>query len=266
MKKKTCIAVFPVYRKLPSAEELFNLKTSVSNLGSADLALVAPKSLELAFYKNELLIDRIETFDDKYFQSVSSYSTLLLTEQFYQRFHTHDFTLIVQADAIVLTNEIELWTNLSYDYIGAPWPKGWQMSICIPELATDQLFSPSSFVGNGGLSLRRNTAILNLLSEFHLSKEMWTQNGWPEDLFFALLGQYSNYFRLPNLATAAAFSIETQPELMMTLNRNRLPFGLHAWRLYGFNYWAARCFPSLSSSKGRVRFDNELSNKMVRPA
>ncbi len=237
MRSPSCIAVVPIYKPVLSNYEIFNLEHSLRNLNNKDITLIAPQGLNLSFYSNRFHLERVEWFNQEFFQSVSSYSKLLLSDKFYERFQKYDFTLVLQTDAIILKDALDAWTSLEYDYIGAPWPNGWQMRVRIPELDRNSDFVARSFVGNGGLSLRKNNAILDLLDRFCISRSIWVENKWPEDLFFSMIGEYSQDFRTPNLSTAAAFSIEQEPLLMMKANGNRLPFGLHAWKLHGADYW-----------------------------
>jgi hypothetical protein len=236
MNKQRCVTVIPIYKKIPSADEIFNLRISLSNLNS-DVVLIAPSNLDIAFYRKEFLLERCERFSPDYFISVSSYSELLLSKEFYSRFNTYEFLLIYQLDAIILRKSLDFWTAALYDYIGAPWPKGWEMQLKIEDIDDDQLFSLRAFVGNGGLSLRRISAVYELFDEFPVTRMQWIKNQWPEDLFFSLLGSISKTLRVPNVRVASMFSIELDPRALMRLNGQEIPFGLHAWRTHDEQFW-----------------------------
>ncbi len=236
MSSQPCVVAIPTYKQIPSEDEILNLRLSLSNLAS-DKVLVAPVDLDLTFYQEEFDLNRHEYFAPKYFESVSSYSELLLTKEFYSRFNAYEFLLIYQLDAVILRESLDFWTTLSYDYIAAPWPQGWEMQLKIPDLDTEQIFSLRAFVGNGGLSLRRISAVHKLFDEFPVTRIQWIKNKWPEDLFFSLLGSISKELRVPNVKVASMFSIELDPKLLMHLNSQEIPFGLHAWRRYGEEFW-----------------------------
>lgn len=88
-------------------------------------------------------------FDDKWFESVSTYSVFMLTKEFYEKFTSYEFLLIYQLDAWVFRNELEYWCAQGYDYLGAPWFKD----------ATTMY----SKAGNGGFSLRNVRACLDAI-------------------------------------------------------------------------------------------------------
>lgn len=236
MSGQRCVIVIPIYKEIPSDDEILNLRLSLSKLTS-DKVLVAPANLDLTFYQEEFDLNRHEYFAPSYFKSVSSYSELLLTKEFYSRFNAYEFLLIYQLDAVVLRENLDFWTTLSYDYIGAPWPQGWEMQVKIPDFDIEQKVSLKAFVGNGGLSLRRISAVYKLFDEFPVTKIQWIRNQLPEDLFFSLLGSISKGLRVPNVRVASMFSIELDPKLLMQLNGQEIPFGLHAWRTYDEKFW-----------------------------
>ena len=67
------------------------------------------------YFKNEII------FENKNFTSRNSYSKLLLSSKFYERFSDYDYMLIYQLDCLIFSNDLKKWTDLNYDYIGAPW-------------------------------------------------------------------------------------------------------------------------------------------------
>ena len=69
--------------------------------GRREIVLAVPEKLDCSLYLKIIPSARIERFDDKFFVSVSSYSHLLLTPEFYLRFSAFDYMLIYQLDAWV---------------------------------------------------------------------------------------------------------------------------------------------------------------------
>jgi hypothetical protein len=57
------------------------------------------------------------------------YNRLLLDEAFYARFADHRFMLILQTDAIVLRDELDMRCAPPFDYVGATWPQGNQLFV-----------------------------------------------------------------------------------------------------------------------------------------
>ena len=103
---------------------------------------------------------REERFPPEYFRGVETYSRLLLSESFYRRFEDFEHLLIYQLDALVFSNGLREWCGAGYDYVGAPW---WHD----PEHPDRGL----SRAGNGGLSLRRVEAFLEVLTSRRYREE-----------------------------------------------------------------------------------------------
>jgi hypothetical protein len=113
----------------------------------------------------------------------TQYSKLLIEETIvYDNIPTETF-LIFQTDAIILEkNKNNINDFLKYDYVGAPW-------------------SEDNDVGNGGLSLRKKSKMLEIIE-----KENPDRKGLPEDLFFARAESVQLY--KPDSYEASRFSVE----------------------------------------------------------
>ena len=90
--------------------------------------------------------------DDAFFTSVSSYSRLMLSKQFYQDFRNYEYLLVYQLDCLVFADHLEQWCNQGYDYIGAPLFR-----------VKGQPESGFSGACNGGFSLRKVNSFLQVL-------------------------------------------------------------------------------------------------------
>jgi hypothetical protein len=211
------------------------VKTSLSNLQGHDIYWVAPKGINLSFYDQNFGIITPHFFDADYFENIAGYNKLLTSTFFYQTFIKYEFCLICQPDAIVLKPELNNWLERPYDYIGAPWPSGYSLKIKTKKILMPEGVSCTAFVGNGGLSLRRNQACIRLLNEFFDLAEEWRNFGHAEDLFFGLIGSLSKNFILPNIMTAAHFSHDIEPLFLHLLINKKTPFGIHAWKKYDEN-------------------------------
>jgi hypothetical protein len=229
--------VIPLYRVELSDYEALSLKSTFHHLGyREDICWLVPEGFDSSSYDSLFGARRREEFPKHFFQSVNSYSSLLLAESFYERFlPAFSHLLIVQTDATVLRDDLDYWLSQPFHYIGAPWPKGWSFPLS-GVLDDARPLRCTAVVGNGGFSLRDIRATLALLREFPVASNEWRKNGWPEDFFIALAASVSDYFRMPNLRVASRFSIELEPTFFRSLNRS-LPFGLHAWHLYDREFW-----------------------------
>lgn len=257
-----CIVIIPVYKINPDKAELLSLKQCLRILGKHDISLICPWGLDLTVYQ-KLFSEygkefMVEYFDTAYFKSVEGYNKLMLAISFYQRFSNWDYMLIYQLDAFVFKDELMLWCNRNYDYIGAPWMK--------LNGKTDPINC-----GNGGFSLRKIKSFIELFSHtghvlnlkglllFHryrgpLHKPYYIIRGLlgyknklqdyingervNEDLFFASLkGKYGTPFHIPSSDVAMRFSFEEHPERLFK-QTGILPFGCHAWQKFEYNsFW-----------------------------
>lgn len=112
--------------------------------------------------------------------SIQDYNNLLMGKEFWNKIHEENI-LIFQEDSRLLREGIEEF--FEYDYIGAAWN-----------------FPP--YVGNGGLSLRKKTAMLKVLDTINVVPNM------NEDIYFSN-GCRSLGLRLPPKDVAQRFSVET---------------------------------------------------------
>ena len=229
------VIVTPIYKPSLSTNEEVVLRYSLERLRRHDVYFIAPHRLDISFYKKRFDGIRYIFFHDAYFESPHTYSQLLLTTEFYQKFITYSHMLIVQTDAIVLSDDIDRWATGQYDFIGAPWNT--PLSITMPTIVDRNAgFSGNTFfisVGNGGFSLRRIQACIDVLSECgwilkHIAMD--------EDLFFALAGQISDNFLIPNTVCAARFSLEVAPNRFYKLTGHS-PMGGHAWERWDRAFW-----------------------------
>lgn len=139
--------IIPRYEENLSYEQQVSLQHLLYNLKDADKFYVTPKS----FQCNHLEF-RPKRFNDDYFSDTSSYSRLLLSTEFYNEFLEYKYILIYQLDCLVFSNQLEFFKYLEIDYIGAPWFRD-----------ENDPIKGFSRVGNGGFSLRRVSAFMNVL-------------------------------------------------------------------------------------------------------
>ncbi|MFT3856690.1 MAG: DUF5672 family protein [Aquabacterium sp.] len=236
----SCVVVVPIYREGLEPLERFSLDYSFERLQGRDLVFIAPERLDTSFYQANYPGVPVLRFADDYFASIKGYNRLLLDPAFYERFHaTHEFMLILQTDAIILRDELDHWCSLPYDYVGAPWPDGLEVTLNLDCFGGAMARKVRAHVGNGGLSLRRNAACAALLREFPQATDMFLRSGSSEDLFFSLMGTQSERFVVPNERVASLFALELTPETYLAVNQGRAPMGGHAWWRYNQPFWVA---------------------------
>jgi len=232
-----CAILIPIYKNELDNDEKFSINYSIPKISNHDIYWVAPEDIDEKYYVKNFKLDKFSKFNNEYFKDIKGYNKLLTSKEFYIEFINYKYILIFQPDALIIKDNLKYWIAQDYDYIGAPWPQGFSLPLNIDSLPLNNKILCTSFVGNGGLSLRKTESCINLINEFpNLSKE-WREIGHAEDLFFSFLGNYSLNYRIPNIFTAANFSHDIDPVYLHNLIGNKLPFGVHAWSKYNRKFW-----------------------------
>lgn len=262
-KKSVAIAV-PFYRERISRDEKLSLDYLNRCLSRYEKYIVAPNNLKA--YIPEWQVVR---FKDENFLSTTTYSKLLLSPKFYKTFLNYKYILIYQLDCVVFSDQLEQWCQAGYDYIGAP-------------LFRDKTDPSQGFsrVGNGGFSLRRVQAFLDVLESDHIPP--WTTAfttplqdlqqfpipyrwikklrviraarrgvGWyahhyslNEDLFWSDRAKlFSPGFKIAPVDVALRFAFEGHPRYCYQQNNCQLPFGAHAWAKWDRKFWDPYLIP-----------------------
>jgi hypothetical protein len=149
----TCRIVVPIYRSELTSDEEISLASIRKHLSGYDICFVAPESLDL----NSIIQsgESVERFPDDYFSGIGGYNRLLKSRGFYQRFTNLDYLLIAQLDCLIFSSNLNEWMDRGWDYLAAPWFKGFS------ENHDAGLWR----VGNGGLSLRKVSSAIRVLSQ-----------------------------------------------------------------------------------------------------
>lgn len=266
--------VTPIYSTELSADEELSFRHLEHHLGRHDRIVFAPDDLN----PKRPGFDVVH-FPARYFQSVDTYSRLLLSPAFYEAFESYDFILVYQLDCLVFSDSLLDWCRAGYDYIGAPW--------LVDPKAPERGFSR---VGNGGLSLRRVQACLDVLSSTRYQHEpvsrlhdvlraplpdlappftpsairkrlgvlhevrrgaAWYAAHYSlnEDHFWSDRARlFLPEFQVAPVAAGLRFAFERSPGTCYAANAHRLPFGCHAWARWDRDFWA----PHLLANSAQV--------------
>lgn len=114
--------IIPVYTTRLNRFEALTLQNNYQKLQNHPIVLVAPEGLDPSNLLNLYPRCQVETFSPDYFNSISSYNRLMMSEEFYRRFSDVDYILICQTDAYIFRDELAEWCEKGYDYVG---PRGW---------------------------------------------------------------------------------------------------------------------------------------------
>ena len=265
---KKCVVVIPIYKKLIENDECFSLLQCKKILSKYDIKFVCPENLDTSEYEKIADFEIIKLKND-YFQSTNSYSRMLLDKAFYEKFKDYEYMLIYQLDAWVFEDKIEEWCNKGYDYIGAPWFKGFGVA-----KENAKMFE---YAGNGGFSLRKIPTFIDVLSHAENSdvkiktfKEIYTKTGQSsifnvfklpksikkylsknnklkialkntdecEDMIIARnLSRIYPQLKVCQAEDAKFFAFEVLPKRLFEECGRKLPFGCHAFKKYDWNFW-----------------------------
>jgi hypothetical protein len=258
-KKEICVAI-PIYKEILNDFEIQSVEQCVKILSDYSICFVAPKGLNVDFYKAKFTaITPFVFFNESYFKDVSGYNRLLLDHKFYKKFSNFKFMLLYQTDCYVFKDELLEWANKDYDYIGGVWFEDYNGN---PRLGA-KLWQ----AGNGGLSLRKIKKFRKILGSTKpikkwniLFKELQKLRNigrlsyikgivylpfymfgyknnrsyeaknykFNEDRFFIEMGIKNVGFVVPEVNQALLFSWDKHPAYLFE-KMGELPFGCHAW-------------------------------------
>lgn len=258
--------VIPVFKSELTENEKKSLIQCCKVFYQKYFTLVVPENLEVGLYENIFVSNGcnyiIQRFNNHFFNSIAGYNRLLLSREFYQRFHTFEYILIYQLDAYVFSDELTYWCKKGYDYIGAPLIGKFE----------DTEFSIEMRVGNGGFSLRKVKTYIEFFESgknvftpkqiaglINIKKKPYTRwlvwllmiMGWRnkpitcakhwkynEDDFWSGYMDRSNYaLTKPTPSKALRFAFERFPKECYKIT-GKLPFGCHAWEKYQYEeFW-----------------------------
>lgn len=249
--KSLCAIVVPVYKEVLDKYEELSFRQCLKILHKYQVFLVTHENLNLFVY--DIIAKEYDAqlrkvfFSDSYFCNIAGYNRLLKSKQFYMSFDSYQYILIYQLDAFVFKDELEYWCSQGYDYIGAP-------------LFINHQNISMAIVGNGGLSLRKVSFCLKVLSwkgplltyryynkikylPFILGWEnnicYYKKNKLNEDrLFSDFLNDTYIHPNLPAPEKAAYFAFERYPSYLYQVCNKQLPFGCHAFMKYEYDsFW-----------------------------
>lgn len=259
----------PIYRSALTNDEEVSLKSIRRHLSGHGICFVAPRALDLSTIIRQG--ESIERFDDNFFSNITGYNRLLTSVCFYMRFVDYSHILVCQLDCLIFHDDLSEWIRKGYDFVGAPWFKGFT------ESATKKLWR----VGNGGLSLRNVKSHIKVLKSRTIKNYIYPHHGWihpdhsdhhaerglyrrmipwyrrfnplsewisieeaissysqNEDYFWSQEApKFNPKFKVPSAEDALSFAFENHPFWCYEKTGKKLPFGCHAWARYDRAFW-----------------------------
>lgn len=130
---------------------------------------------------------------------LKEYSRLLCTKSIiYEHIHTKYF-LVFQTDSMFFKKYchlLESFISENIDYVGAPWSK-----------CNYQQTQIRDYIGNGGLSLRKTSKMLEIIEKYDWTMLINQQVEWYEDLFFTL-SRVDTPIKKPTWSKSKLFSVD----------------------------------------------------------
>lgn len=206
-------AVYIEFRQLPHSEVI--IRNCIYHLGDKWSHVIITSSQNRSYYENmaKYINNNIQVIGITTEETHNSYNNLLLTKDFWNML-SGEKILIYQSDSFIFKNSISQF--LEWDYIGSPFPTN---VLCC-----------NHQVGNGGLSLRSKSKMIEILNKINLNENIYSKHvnmyknikkldNFPEDIVFSQNMQNMKIGKVSDYKTAKCFSID--------LGYNHDSFGMH---------------------------------------
>ncbi|MEG1622519.1 MAG: DUF5672 family protein [Alistipes sp.] len=233
--------VMPIYSTAWTDVEWQSLQQTVKVLCRYPIVFLVPENMDVtaidhAFSGHAILRVSEEWLGTK--NGIAGYNRMMMSKAFYDLFAGTEYILICQTDAWIFRDELELWCDKGYDYIGAPFPKRplydllpvrWYLALRRKMTKGLLRHNLMGRVYNGGLSLRRVASFRHACSTYESAMHSFLENDhhlYNEDVFWSLIPAE---FAYPSVSEALAFSFDIKPDYCYQLTKGALPFGCHGW-------------------------------------
>jgi hypothetical protein len=245
--------VVPIYKNSFSEHEEFSFYHNANILQNRDIFLIGPKRLESYIIELSKTIKNghATIFDDKYFGSIKNNIKLMKSEIFYEKYIKYQYILICHFDVIVFEDQLDYWTSMDFDFIGAPLfykadgtmnhlRVGGNGGFCLKKVKTHlniielrkPLFSILRTIGKSDRTLKMK--IIDYLEYFKfyyiqllIRSRLFEDSYWSE-----MIPSIFKTYKVASFELAKSFAFETNIRLLYDLNDHKLPMGIHAWWKY----------------------------------
>ncbi len=231
------VTLIPIYMEELSGNDRSSLEEVCEKLQDIQIEFIAPANLDCKWYRETYPSVQVKSFEYWNKQSLQDYNDLLMTPEFYREFEEYEYIFIFQTDARFLGTEKQLisFVNKGFDYIGAPWGRDGMRFIkrVIPGAGHSKLLRKLegeviARVGNGGVSLRRVSAMIRFLENHKKELSEWSK---AEDLFIGYYGaKHPKSISLADVETAYSFAMEIDME--ESIKAGKVPMAVHKWEKF----------------------------------
>ena len=201
---KKCCIVIVTHKEILDGKDEISFKRCLEIFGGKrDIKLILPDNITTTYYEEYTNVLEIIKVNNKWLSSLKEYNAMCCNQEFYELFKDYDYILIYQTDCWVFEDRLDYFMELGYDYYGAPWVHN------------------NDMVGNGGLSLRKVSKMIEITSKYEFKGE--SLEG-AEDTWFSIT--HGEEINTCPLDVAVNFSIEN-PTRKYLEKVNKLPMGFH---------------------------------------
>lgn len=189
--------VTPVWR--PVLSEIEAAFARVTDRANRDIprVFIAPTGMDLGWYSRVFPEREVRFVDPVHLSSVSAYSAWMAGPEVYELCSDADFLTVCQTDAVLVRSVTHVDTH-GWDFLGAPWDPPirvlhWGTRLSVHSSTgggplLTRFLGKRLTVGNGGLSIRRVTAFLDVATQLQRSMPRHFATRVHEDVYFAALG------------------------------------------------------------------------------
>ena len=234
MRKVTSKTIFltPTHKQELSHTEITRIRISQISNKFIEHAFILPNSVNNYFFNQHFPKSKMIHLEDEYFRTIRDYNRLLLTNNFYDMFNSYEYIVILQTDSFLIKDISDI-IDKKFTYVGSPWAHPKKINFLFGHFYENSrkingFLSTKIEVGNGGLSIRKVSNFIDLLSSIRYknNKNSHIFSGlYNEDLVFSYFFK-RNGFKIPTALEARRWFSE---ELSRNLDLNT------ALGLYGFH-------------------------------
>ena len=235
------LLVTPIWQPALDEQSAAFLRISQRTNEGLPSAFLAPRNLDVGYYREQFPRSDVLTFEPHHFTSVAAYSAWMTTPEPYQALSGFTWMVMCQTDAVLVRPLSDVLVNadeqtLPYDYLGSCWRPPVRVLAIGTRLVVDsptghprgpwsvRLFGRRLHVGNGGLSIRRIEQFRGVAARITRELPRRIIEHCYEDVIFATYGP-ARGLRIATQAQAQAVFAETE-----VIGCSALPnvYGLHA--------------------------------------
>lgn len=217
--ENNCCIVIPIYKEVNKLKffERESIKQCIKILGNNyyyDIYLIAPNSLDTDSYINEFKYKFfVKKFPDNNFDSTYTYSVMLTSSVFYNKFNKYKYMMIYQLDGWIFYDNLKYFMDLGFDWYGSPW-----------------VIDGIEAVGNGGVSLRKISSIIEVCKKYRKTSNM-------EDQYFCIA--HKDKLNIAPLEVALEFGLCSNSHNKYFIENIKCPMVCHQpYNSNHINYWS----------------------------